>query len=312
MNVLAAALDWAELSGRAAEFFSFQYEFTVNALAASMIVGAVCAVVGVFLVLKGLSLLGDAAGHATLPGVCIAFVLVGAKSMTALLIGALVATFLASIAVGFFSQGARTRPDAAIGIVLSVFFGAGILLLSYVQNSPTAAQSGLSSFLFGNAAGVSRSQVWLLAGVGGALVAGCVVFLRPIVLAIFDADFARSVGVSTTAVRFGLLTALSVAVVVSIQAVGVVLVAAMLIIPPSAALLLVKRMPIVLATSGLIGGLSGAAGAFISYLFEGVATGPAMVLVAAAIFVVSLLVGRRGVIRRLWREQRRTLEDQPA
>lgn len=311
MNLLASTFDWAQLASRAAEFFSFQYEFTANALAASMIVGTVCAVVGVFLVLKGLSLLGDAAGHATLPGVCIAFVLVGAKSMTALLVGALIATFLASLTVGFLSQGERTRPDAAIGIVLSVFFGAGILLLSYVQNSPTAAQSGLQSFLFGNAAGVSRSQVWVLAGVGGALVAGCALFFRPMVLAIFDSDFARSVGVSTTAVRFGLLAALSVAVVVSIQAVGVVLVAAMLIIPPSAAILLVKRMPVVLATSGAIGAVSGAAGAFISYLFAGVATGPAMVLVAAVLFVFALLAGRRGVVRRMLREWRRGLEEQP-
>jgi manganese/zinc/iron transport system permease protein len=282
---------------RALEFFSFQYDFAINALVASMLVGAVCAVVGAFLVLRGMSLLGDAAGHATLPGVCAAFVLVGAKEMGALLAGALVSAFGAALLVGVISRGPRTRPDAAIGVVLSVFFGIGIVMLSYIQNSPTAAQAGLESFLFGNAAAVSRQQLYVLGAVSLALIAAVGVFFRPLAVATFDPLFARSIGVPTRLVHFGLLGGLSLAVVVSIQAVGVVLVAAMLIIPPSTALFLTRKLPRVLIFGGLIGMVSGALGAFASYLWEGVATGPAMVLVAGIIFAAALVFGPRGMFR---------------
>lgn len=284
----------AEILTRAAEFFSFQYSFQVNALVASMLVGAVCAVVGTFLVLRGMSLLGDAAGHATLPGVAAAFVIVGAKVMNVLLVGALISALIAALLVGAISRAPRTRPDAAIGVILSTFFGVGIVMLSYIQNDPTAAQAGLDSFLFGNAAGVSRPQVYLLAGVSAALITGVGVFFRPLAVATFDPIFARSIGVPTRLVHFGLLAALSVAVVVSIQAVGVVLVAAMLIIPPSAALFLSDKLPRVLVIAGIIGAVSGALGAFFSYLWEGVATGPAMVLVAGVIFLAALIFGPRG------------------
>lgn len=290
-----------QLLARAVEFFGFQYEFAVNALLSSMLVGTVCGVVGAFLVLRGLSLLGDATGHATLPGVCVAFLLVGAKDIDALLLGALGAGFLAAILVGVLARGRRSRPDAAIGVVLSVFFGLGIVMLSYIQNSPTAAQSGLQSFLFGNAAGVTRGQLWMLAGISAVLLTGVVVFYRALMVTIFDATFARSIGVSTSVVEYGLLAALSVAVVVSIQAVGVVLVAAMLIIPASAALFMSARLPGVLVWAGLFGAVSGALGAFGSYIWEGVATGPAMVLVAGAIFGLALVAGPRGVATRALR-----------
>lgn len=287
---------------RAQQFVTFEYEFALYALLASMLVGLLCAVVGAFLVLRGMSLLGDATGHATLPGVCVAFVVVGAKETGPLLIGALVAGFLASLLVGALSRGERTRPDAAIGIVLAVFFAVGILLLSYVQNSPTAAQSGLDSFLFGNAAGVTRGQLWVLAGVAAALLGGVMVSYRALVVTIFDPVFARSIGVPTNAVEYALLGALSLAVVVSIQAVGVVLVAAMLIIPASAGLFLSDRLPRVLLWSALIGLVSGALGAFVSFVFEGVATGPAMVIIAGAFFAFALVFGSRGLLRTHLRE----------
>ncbi|QDG54495.1 metal ABC transporter permease [Persicimonas caeni] len=289
-----------QVADRAAEFFTFQYDFAINALMSSMFVGAVCAVVGAFLVLRGMSLLGDATGHATLPGVCAAFVFVGAKETGALLTGALVSAFVAALLVGLISRSNRSRPDAAIGVILSVFFGIGIVMLSYIQNSPTAAQSGLQSFLFGNAAGVSREQLYVLGGISAALIAGVAVFFRPLAVATFDPVFARSIGVPTRAVHYGLLGALSLAVVVSIQAVGVVLVSAMLIIPPSAALFLTKRLPRALVFAGFIGVASGALGAFVSYLWEGVATGPAMVIVAGLFFALAFVFGSRGVLGRLF------------
>ncbi|MFU8806127.1 MAG: metal ABC transporter permease [Bradymonadaceae bacterium] len=279
---------------RALEFFTFRYDFVIDALGASMLIGAICGLVGTFLVLRGLSLIGDATGHATLPGVCIAFLLVGSKSMGALLIGALISGVIGALLVGVLSRGPRSRPDAAIGIVLSVFFGIGIVLLSYIQNSPTGAQAGLGSFLFGNAAGVTRAQLFWVLGITIALASLVVVFYRPLMLTVFDESFARSIGIPTAALSAGLLGALAICVVISIQAVGVVLVAAMLIIPPSTALFLSKRLPKVLAISATVGAVSGALGAFISYIAEGVATGPAMVLVAALFFSLALIFGPRG------------------
>lgn len=279
---------------RALEFLTFQYAFAFDALAASVLIGALCALVGTFLVLRGLSLIGDATGHATLPGVCAAFLLVGAKSMGALLAGALVSGALGALLVGVLSRGPRSRPDAAIGIVLSVFFGVGIVMLSYIQSSPTGAQAGLGSFLFGNAAGVTREQLYWILAVSLALTSLILVFYRPLMLTVFDEGFARSLGIPTHLLQMALLGALAICVVISIQAVGVILVAAMLIIPPSTALFLSKRLPRVLVLSGTVGAISGALGAFVSFLAEGVATGPAMVLVASFFFGLALVFGPRG------------------
>ena len=276
------------------EFFSFQYEFMAYALGASVVVGVVCGLVGTFLVLRGLSLVGDAIGHSTLPGVAVAFLIVGHQSPLALLLGALGSAVLAAFTVGIFSRGSRVRSDAAIGIVLSVYFGIGIVLLAYIQSSPTGAQAGLSQFLFGNAAAITREQFFGLLGVGAVLVGAVLLFLRPLILVVFDEGFARSLGMKTSLVEIGLLGALSIAVVISIQAVGAILVAAMLIIPPSAGRLLSGDIRWVMVASVSIGAVSGALGAMFSYVFEGVATGPAMVLVATGFFLVALLFGAQG------------------
>ena len=279
---------------RAREFFFFQYDFVAYALGASVLVGIVCGLVGTFLVLRGFSLLGDATGHATLPGVAGAFLLTGFQHPAALLTGALVSGGLGALTVGLFSRGPRVRPDAAIGIVLSVFFGAGIVMLAYIQEVETGRQAGLEQFLFGNAAAITQGQLWVLLGIGLALCVAVAIFYRPLALMTFDEQFARSVGINTMALEIGLLGALSVAVVISIQAVGVILVAAMLIIPPSAGRFLSRTLAGVIAWAMVLGAVSGALGAFISYVFEGVATGPAMVLVAAFFFVMALFFGPRG------------------
>ena len=298
------AVGGAEIGRRAVEFFSFRYDFVADSLLGAVLVGVLCAIVGTFLVLRGLSLIGDATGHATLPGVCVAFALVGEKVMSALLVGALVAGLLGAWLVGFLSRGPRSRPDAALGIVLSVFFGLGVVLLSFIQNDAGAAQAGLNSFLFGNLAAVSRGQVLALAGATALSFALCGVFYRPLVLSTFDPVFARSVGVPVEWVRYGLLGAMACAVVLSIQAVGVVLVSAMLITPPSAALFLSRRLGWVLALAALLGVVSGAVGSFVSYLFEGMSAGPTMVLAASALFLLALLLGPQGGLLRRTKNER--------
>ncbi len=285
---------------RAGEFFYFQYDFVAYALGASVLVGVVCGLVGTFLVLRGFSLLGDATGHATLPGVAGAFLITGYQHPAALLVGALVSGAAGALTVGIFSRGPRVRPDAAIGIVLSVFFGVGIVLLAAIQDMESGRQAGLDQFLFGNAAAITPDQFWGLVAVGVLLCAAIAVFYRPLAMMTFDEGYAKSIGINTTALEIGLLAALSVAVVISIQAVGVILVAAMLIIPPSAGRFLSGKLLGVVIWSVTIGGLSGALGAFVSYVFEGVATGPAMVLVATFFFGLALFFGPHGGVAWQW------------
>ncbi len=292
---------------RAQEFFLFQYDFVAYALGASILVGVVCGLVGTFLVLRGFSLLGDATGHATLPGVAGAFLIMGYQHPAALLAGALASGGVGALTVGAFSRGPRVRPDAAIGIVLSVFFGVGIVMLAYIQRTGTGEQAGLEQFLWGNAAAITSGQLWVLAAIGLALCLAVALFFRPLSMMTFDENYARSVGINTAALEIGLLGALSVAVVISIQAVGVVLVAAMLIIPPCTGRYLARRLSTMAVWSMIAGAASGALGAFVSYLFEGVATGPAMVLVATAFFGLALLFGPQGglVVESVRRRRRR-------
>lgn len=289
---------------RAREFFYFQYDFVAYALGASVLVGIVCGLVGTFLVLRGFSLIGDATGHATLPGVAGAFLLTGYQNPAALLVGALVSGGIGALLVGVFSRGPRVRRDAAIGIVLSVFFGIGIVLLAYIQGLETGRQAGLEQFLFGNAAAITPEQFWGLVTVGALLCVAVGIFYRPLALMSFDEVYAKTVGINTSALEIGLLGALSVAVVISIQAVGVILVAAMLIIPPSTGRFLSGRLSMVVVWSMVIGGLSGALGAFVSYIFAGVATGPAMVLAAATFFLVALCFGPHGGLVTQWIRRR--------
>ncbi len=286
------------LGDRAAEFFELRYEFVINALLATSAVGLVCGVVGTFLVLRGLSLLGDAAGHATLPGVCAAFLITGAKTLPVLLTGALVSSGVSALAVTAFSRGRRVRPDAAIGIALTVSFAIGVCLLSIVQRSPAATQSGISDFLFGNAAGITRRQVVFLGATSAAILTATLVFHRALVLSVFDPNHARALGIPVRIVEGSLVVGMSLCVVVGIQCVGVVLVAAMLIIPASTGRLIANTVVGVMLSAAVVGVLSAWGGVFVSFLGEGLSTGPTMVLCAAFFFVVALLFGPQGGLLR--------------
>ena len=291
---------------RALDFFTFRYEFMIYALGASVMVGLVCGLVGTFLVLRGYSLVGDAIGHATLPGLAIAFLVIGYQHPVGLLVGALGSALLAAFTVGVFSSGPRVRPDAAIGIVLSLYFGVGIVLMAYIQANATGAQAGLTQFLFGNAAAITKEEFFGLSIVGVLLAVLVLLFKRPLTLLVFDPLFARSIGIPVSRFEMGLLALLSVTVVISVQAVGAILVAAMLIIPPSTARLLAPSIGGVMALAAFFGALSGTLGAMLSYVFEGVATGPAMVLVATVFFLLALFFGpRKGILKEFIALQRR-------
>ena len=271
---------------RASQFFD--YGFALDGLLAGTLVGAMCGVVGVFMALRRLALIGDATGHAALPGVCAAFLITGSKSIPVLLVGALISGVIANAAIAWLETRPRTRSDASIGVVLSFAFGIGVVLLGIAQASPTGAQSGLNSFLFGSVAAVSRPQLFSLFVATVLAIASIAALRRPLTLAVFDPTFAGSVGINVGRYQLVLLVALALAVVVSVNTVGVVLVSAMLIIPPSTALLLTRRVQSALVLSGALGALAGACGAFASFLYAGLSSGPAMVLVAATFFAIAL------------------------
>jgi ABC-type Mn2+/Zn2+ transport system permease subunit len=277
-------MDWLVQFG---SFWRMEYAFVARALVVSVTVGMLCGAAGVWMVLRGLSLVGDVAAHATLPGLCIAFLIAGQGHPAALLAGALCSAVLAVGTLAVLEHAGRTRPDAAMALVLSVFFGAGAALLQRATLSPGAAQAGLQSFLLGNAAAVTTAQLWTVVIASVTIAVLMAVGYRWLVLSTFDPVFARLAGVPVAALRMLSVGLLAAAVVVSVQAVGLVMVAAMLVIPASAALLVGRTMPVVLAVATLVGGLSGAVGSWVSFAVPGVATGPAMVLAAAMFFGLS-------------------------
>lgn len=274
---------------RLQEFVTLKYQFLTLCILGSLLVGLLGGLLGPYLVSKRLSLLGDAIGHATLPGIGLAFLLVGSKALGPLYLGALAAGLLCATLIGFVTKHSRTRPDAALGLMFTGFFGMGIVLLSHIQNSGASRQSGLNAFLVGNAIAISPEQVVILAVLLGLTGLAIAAFYRPLLLSTFDPQLAHTLGMPVGWLHLGVLLFVSLAIVASIQATGVVLVAAMLIIPAATAHLLCHRFHRVLALSAGIGAISGVAGALLSYLFRGWASGPSMVLVASGLFVLAFL-----------------------
>jgi manganese/zinc/iron transport system permease protein len=252
---------------------------------------------GVFVVLRRVSLLGDAAGHATLPGVVAAFLIFESKSMPVLYGGAVLTAGLAALMVSVLSQRKGGRVDSAIGVALSTFFGFGIVLFSYAQNNPSGAQSGLQSFLFGNAAAMTIEQLGALIVVGVLSFLGVGIGYRALEVTSFDEDWSNVSQFHPRRVRMILLVWLSFVVVVSIQSVGVVLVSAMLVIAPSVGLIWRNDLPGVIVVSLLTGLISGIGGAWASFVWEGVGTGPAMVLSSAGLLTLSVVARSLGRLR---------------
>ncbi len=291
------------------EFVTLSSPIVVNTLLGCALLGMLGGVLGSFLILRRMSLVGDALGHALLPGIAIAFIIVGSKSILPLFLGALVAGLAYSVVFGFVSRQRRVKPDAALGLTFTAFFGLGIVLLSYIQNSPTGSQSGLDKFLFGQAAALSSHDVTTVALILGISLLLIFAFFRQLQVFSFDPGFSVSIGLPTAVLHYFMMALITLAIIVSVQAVGVVLVSALLIIPGAAAFLLVKRLKAMLIVAGLIGLLSGIVGAFLSYVLPGIPTGPVVVLAASTIFGgVLLFAPAQGIIPRLlgrWRRRTR-------
>lgn len=270
-----------------------------------LLLGLSSGVIGSFSYLRKQSLVGDTLAHAALPGICIAFMLTGVKSIGVFLIGAGIAGLLATFGIGFITRHTRLKQDAALGIVLSAFFGLGIVLLTFIQHGDYGNQSGLDKFLFGQAASMVGSDVITMSVVSVALVTVCTLLFKQFKLISFDAGFARGLGYPVAMLEHLLMLLVVVAVVAGIQAVGVVLIAALLITPAVAARYWTNRLGFMVVLSGAFGAFSGALGTWISSSVAGLPTGPVTVLAATALFGLSVLFGpERGLLaKRLQRER---------
>jgi len=275
-----------------------------NVLLGASLLGMLGGVLGSFALLRRQSLLSDSVAHASLPGVVLAFVLTGSKDPLALLLGALAAGVAGALFILLVTRQSRIREDSAFGIVLSVFFGVGIVLLTWVQRSPGGNQTGLDRFLFGQAATLMASDLRLMALFGVPALLLVFLLFKEFKLLSFDRGFAASLGRPVRALEM-LLTALLVLVVVlGLQTVGIILMVATLVAPAAAARQWTDDLALMVPLAGLIGGVSGAVGALASHVLPQMPTGPAIVLVATAAFVLSLLAApRRGLVGELLRRR---------
>ncbi len=267
------------------------YEFMQRGLAASTLVGVLCAVVGCYVVLRGMAFLGDALAHAILPGVAIAYLFNGN-----LLIGALVAAIVVALLIGFLSRQGTIKEDTAIGILFAAALSLGVLLISSIRTYAV----DLTHILFGNVLGVSSTDLIITAALSAAVLGFIVVFYREFLVISFDPVLAATLRMRAERFRTLLLILLALTIVVSLQTVGVGLVAAMLVTPGAAAYLLTRRLSSMMMVAALIGGLSSVVGLYLSFYLS-VASGAAVVLTATVIFLLAFLFApARGLLPRWW------------
>ncbi len=267
------------------------------------LLGIAAGVVGTFAYLRKRALMGDALGHATLPGIAMVFMLTGTKNLLWLIFGASLTGALGVLAVIGIRRYSRLKEDAAIGIVLSVFFGAGMVLFSIIQKMKTGNEAGLQSFIYGQAAAMIRQDAYLIGGVGLAVIVGVLLLFKEFRLICFDAQFAAVQGwpvVGIDIIMMGLVVATTV---IGLQAVGLILVVALLIIPPAAARFWTDDLGTMTLLAGLFGALSGWIGSMISALVARMPAGAIIVMTAGVFFFFSMfLAPRRGVIAALLRQ----------
>lgn len=259
------------------EFFQhlFEYKFLSNALIISIVVGIVCGTVGCLIVLRGLSLMGDAMSHAVLPGVALSF-LFGVP----MFVGALVTGMIASIFIGFITKNSKTKPDAAIGISFTAFLATGVILISLINST-----TDLYHILFGNLLAVTHATFWSTVVVGLIVMVLIVTFYRPLMISTFDPIFSRMSGLNTTFLHYFVMLLLSLVTVASIQTVGIILVVALLITPASAAFLIAKKLHTMMIISSLISVISSIVGMYFSYIYN-IPSGATIVLCAFIIYII--------------------------
>lgn len=282
------------------------FDYTLrNVALGSALLGIVSGILGSFAVLRRQGLLGDTLSHAALPGICIAFLLTGSKEPLVLLLGAGVAGWIGSLLMLWIVRETVLSEDSALGIILSTFFGLGIVLLSLIQQRNDANQAGIDKYLFGQAAALVEKNVITFAILGGIALSILFVLYKEFKLLTFDPEFANTMGFNSTVLSVLMTTLLVISIAIGLQTVGVVLMAAMIIGPGAAARQWTNRLGIMLLLGGLFGGASGVIGAVLSVTGSDLPTGPMIILSLSAIVAFSLLFGTAQGIAWDWLRTRR-------
>lgn len=283
-------------------FDILQQEWAIRALIASSLVGVMCGVLGSFIVLRNMSLVGDALAHAILPGVVFAFVLVGYSAL-GFFTGAVIAGLLTAVGITWIQHNVGTKNDAAIGIVFTAMFSIGVMGISWISRNE-GVHLDLKDFLFGNVLGVANSDLYLTAGVTVYVVLSVMIFYRYLFVSTFQPVIAETMGIPVGLIHYFLMLLLSFAVVASLQTVGVILVVAMLITPASTALLLSNRLPVVIGLSAVIGLFAAVLGLLLAIIFD-TTPGPAIAVTATLFYLVAVFFApERGLVFRFFRNRK--------
>ena len=296
----------SDLFNQALRFFTMSDPSLRYALIGSILLGVSCGILGSFIVVKKLALMGDALSHAVLPGVAAGFLWDMTRDPIAIFVGATLAGLLGAVMVGWIRETTRLKEDTALGLVLGSFFAVGVCLVSLLQRLPAGNKSGIDKFLFGQAAALGERDIVLMSIVTLFTLIIVGLLYKELLTTSFDESFARAIGLPVRLLHYGLMLLLAFSIVIALQAVGVVLVSAMLITPAAAAYLMTDRLHRLLGLAALFGVFAGAIGAFFSFLGNGLPTGPFMVLSASTIFSFAFLLSpKHGLLTRWWRQASR-------
>lgn len=277
------------------------------------VLGAICGMLGSFAVLRKQSLLGDAISHAALPGIAIAFLITGSKDTHVLLLGALVAGLIGTFWIRGITTKTHLKSDTALGLILSLFFGFGMLLLTYIQKLPDANQAGLDKYLFGQAATLVESDVFIMIAVTGVSLIIMMLFWKEFKIMLFDMDYTKTLGFNVKFIDALITFFIVLAIVLGLQTVGVVLMSAMLLAPAAAARQWTNSLGVMVILAAIIGALAGVIGTAISASQNNLSTGPVIVLVAAVFVLFSFIFSPgRGILFReiRFRQNRNDLQQQ--
>ncbi|TQR25119.1 metal ABC transporter permease [Bacillus safensis] len=276
----------------------FEYAFLQKALFTSVMVGIICGVIGCFIILRGMALMGDAISHAVLPGVAISYML-GINFF----FGAVLTGVLTAIGIGYVSQNSRIKNDSAIGIVFTAFFSIGIILITFLKSS-----SDLYHILFGNVLAVRSSDMWITLGIGIFILLAVIIFYKELLISSFDPVISSVYGLPNRMIHYFLMTLLTLVTVASLQTVGIILVVAMLITPAATAYLLTDRLWIMIYLSAFFGAVSAVVGLGLSFTYN-LSSGASIVLVATILFGSAFVFSpKQGILwRSLKSKRKRTL-----
>lgn len=264
------------------------YAFLQKALVTSIMVGIICGVIGSFIILRGMALMGDAIAHAVLPGVAISY-MIGVNFFY----GAVFTGILTAFGIGAIAQNSRIKSDSSIGIVFSAFFALGIILITRASSA-----TDLTKILFGNVLAVRTSDMWLTLAIGSFVIFIVILFYKELLVSSFDETMAAAYGLKIRFIHYSIMFLLTLVTVASLQTVGVILVVSMLITPASTAYLLTNRLSVMILLASLFGALSAVVGLYFSFKYN-MPSGPVIALSTTALFVLAFLFSpKQGIVFR--------------